>query len=336
MRRRDFLHKDAETPLCEHYMAAGAVCSLSTNCEQLLVAARHTFLPAELPPDSVDFSLRLWVDDADRAQPPWPKPYVRGLDHLVFLGVDTRSSMLADLRTRRVIGRVSAAMATDSTHWKRIIFPMLLSILAGSVGLVELHASCVARDQRGLLLLGPSRSGKSTLAMALTEAGFRFLSDDRTFCSLRRDELLAWSLPRPLKLRHEAAAWFEAFRDKAPTDTQNGEPVFYHEPDSHFRQHNFPACAPKAVIYLERQSNPGFHIRQMTKSEMKSNIEHDLLAEDPAAIQKQEQILDNLLALPCWRLRYGGRPQVIAEQIASSFLSLELNDSAYRRQGWTT
>jgi hypothetical protein len=69
---------------------------------------------------------------------------------------------------------------------------------------------------------------------------------------------------------------------------------------------------------------------------MKSSIEHDLLAEDPSAIQKQEQILDNLLALPCWRLRYGGRPQVIAEQIASSFLSLELNDSGYRRQGWTT
>jgi hypothetical protein len=168
MRRRDFLRKDAETHLCERYMAAGAVCSLSTNCEQLLEAARDTFLPVEVSPDSVDFTLRLWVDNADGAQPPLPQPYVRGLGHIVFAGFDAGSSTLADLRTRRVIGRFSVGMAADATYWRTVIFPMLLSIVAGSVGLVELHASSVARDQRGLILIGPSRSGKSTLAMALT------------------------------------------------------------------------------------------------------------------------------------------------------------------------
>jgi len=38
---------------------------ISSNCR----SRRHTFLPAELPPDSVGFSMRLWVDDSDRAQP---------------------------------------------------------------------------------------------------------------------------------------------------------------------------------------------------------------------------------------------------------------------------
>jgi hypothetical protein len=317
MRRRDFLHKDAETHLCEHYMAAGAVCSLSTNCEQLLEAARDTFLPVEKPPDSVDFSLRLWVDNADRAQPPWPKPYVRGLDHLVFVGVDARSSMLAHLRTRRVIGRFSAAMATDSTHWKMVIFPMLLSILAGSVGLVELHASCVARDQRGLILIGPSRSGKSTLAMALTETGFRFLSDDRTFCSLRRDKLLAWGLPRPLKLRREAAAWFEDFRDREPIDFQNGEPVFHCEPNRRFGRQHFPECEPRLLVALERRPSAAFYRTRMPRSEVRSRIELDLMAEGPEAIQKQAEAIEKLLTLPCWRLQYGGRPQDIAEQLAA-------------------
>jgi hypothetical protein len=335
MHSRDFLHKQAETHLCEHYTAAGAVFSLSTNCDKLLAAARGSFLPAEVAAGPSDFSLRFWVDETDAARPPWLKPHLRGLDHLVFVGLDAKSSMLVDLRNRRVIGRFSAAMAGDGRYWNTIIFPMLISILAGSLGIVELHASCVAREQDGLVLIGPSRSGKSTLALALMEAGFRLLSDDRIFCSLTQNGLLAYGLPRPLKLRSEAAAWFEEFRDREPTDVQNGEPVFFCEPGGHFRLNPLAPCEPRALIFLERQESLGFQLTPMKRSEIKPSIELDLLAEDPPAIEKQEKTLDNLLALPCWRLRYGGRPQAIADQLASSFLSSDLNESEYRCQGWT-
>jgi hypothetical protein len=205
----DFLCKDAATPLCEHYTAAGAVCSLSTNWEPILEAARHSFLPIETAPVSVDLSVRFWVDQANSTQPPWPKPYVRGLDHLVFAGFDSGSSMLADLRTRRVIGRFSGGIAADQGYWKTVVFPILLTIVGASVGVAELHCSCVSKKQNGLLLVGPGRSGKSTLAVALAQAGFGFLSDDRTFCSWRKGELLAWGLATTLKLRSDAGEYFE-------------------------------------------------------------------------------------------------------------------------------
>jgi hypothetical protein len=321
MSSRDFLHQDAETPLCERYMVAGAVCSFSTNCEQLLEVARATFLSAEPPQRSPDFSVRFWIDNTGPAQPPWPKPYVRGLNHLVFAGFDSRSSMLADLGRRRVIGRFSAGMAADTTYWRTVVFPILLSVLAGSVGFVELHASCVANGQRGLVLIGPSRSGKSTLAMALTEAGFRLLSDDRIFCSLKQGKLLAWGMPRPLKLRREAAAWFEEFRGREPVDVQNGELVFHWEPHERGGQERFPGCEPRLLVFLEREQSSGFYITRMKRSEARSRIEPDLLAEAPEVVQKQRETIDSLLALPCWHLRYGGRPQEIAEQIGTSFLN---------------
>jgi hypothetical protein len=318
MRRQDFLRKDAETRLCEHYMAAGAVCSLATNCEHLLEAARDTFLPAELQGNPADFSLRFWVDGAAAPQLSWPKPYLRGLDHLVFAGFDAHNSMLADLRTRRVIGRFSMAMAADTRYWKMVIFPMLLSIMAGSVGLVELHASCVASDEMGLILAGPTRSGKSTLAKALTEAGFRLLSDDRTFCSLKNGKLHAWGLPRPIKLRREAASWFEEFRDREPTDIQNGERVFHFDP----KQNSAAKCEPRLLVFLDRQDGFGFSMSPMNRSEARSHIDKDLLAESPDSIRKQAEPLDKLLSLRCCRLRYGGRPQVIAEQLADLFLNV--------------
>lgn len=318
--RCDFLNKHAQTPLREYYIAGGAACSLSTNSEQILESARGSFLPLGRP-ESIDFSMRFWVDGRDDDQAPWPKPYVRGLDHLVFAGFSVRSSALADLYTRRVIGRFSTTMAADRGYWRTVIFPILLSIIAGSVGIVELHASCVARDDQGLILMGPSRSGKSTLSMALAQVGFRFLSDDRTFCALRQGRLQAYGLPRPLKLRQEAGHWFNEFRDREPTHVQDGVPVFHCDPNGGRGQQHMPTCEPKLLVFLERQESPAFCLEQLNRSEARSCIEADLLAEANDAVEKQATIIDNLLSIPHVHLRYGGRPQLIAQEISALFLA---------------
>jgi len=325
MGSRDFLRTHAETPLREQYAVAGTLCTLATNSERLFEAARSSFLSAEKSLRAADLTLRFWVDGDDGARPPWPKPYVRGLDDLVFVGLDARSSMLADLRRRSVIGRFSPAMAGDSRYWRTVIFPMMVSIVAGSIGLVELHASCVAKDQKGLVLIGPSRSGKSTLAMAFVEAGFRLLSDDRVFVSVKRKKLLAYGLSRPLKLRRDAALWFQETRNGEPTDRQGEESVYYVEPSQHTtRQASLP-CEPRVMVFLERRETAGFRMEPMDIADAKRRIEEDVMAESPRAMETQQRTIDALLALPCWRLQYGGtRPQVVVEQILNSQLGRRL------------
>lgn len=48
-----------------------------------------------------------------------------------------------------------------------------------------LHASCVAYAGRGMLILGPSGSGKSALALQMMALGAELIADDRTI--LTRD-----------------------------------------------------------------------------------------------------------------------------------------------------
>ena len=44
---------------------------------------------------------------------------------------------------------------------------------------MRIHASCAAREGQGVLLLGPSGSGKSDLLLRLLDRGFALVADDR-------------------------------------------------------------------------------------------------------------------------------------------------------------
>lgn len=66
-----------------------------------------------------------------------------------------------------------------------------------------LHASCIARDGAGLLILGAAGSGKSGLALVLMALGARLVADDRTLVALRDGALWA-SCPPSIRGRIEA------------------------------------------------------------------------------------------------------------------------------------
>jgi HPr kinase/phosphorylase len=57
--------------------------------------------------------------------------------------------------------------------------------------MATIHATCVAVDGRGVLLRGPSGSGKSDLALRLIDAGGRLVADDRVQLSLEGGLVIA-------------------------------------------------------------------------------------------------------------------------------------------------
>ncbi len=61
-----------------------------------------------------------------------------------------------------------------------------------------IHATCVAIAKRGLLIIGPSASGKSTLGLALMALGAKLVADDRTVLANKSGRLIA-KCPPPIR-----------------------------------------------------------------------------------------------------------------------------------------
>lgn len=72
----------------------------------------------------------------------------------------------------------------------------------GAKGMI-LHAGCVCLAGRGVLILGPSGSGKSGLALQLMALGCDLVSDDRTAVAAREGVLVA-TAPEAIRGRIEA------------------------------------------------------------------------------------------------------------------------------------
>ena len=53
----------------------------------------------------------------------------------------------------------------------------------------RVHGTAIALEDRGVLLTGPSGSGKSDLALRLIDSGATLISDDQTICERRKNEI---------------------------------------------------------------------------------------------------------------------------------------------------
>jgi hypothetical protein len=305
-----------DTPLCGHFLAAGAVGAIRTNSESILAAARESFV--SMPPSqrAPDFQMRCWVDADRESGAPWPQPYFGGLRHLIYAGFEPWSSLLINLKKRAVIGRFSAAMAADLGYWKRVIFPSLLGILGPSVGVASLHCACVARDGKGLLLVGGSGSGKSTLSMALAKQGFDFLSDDWTYFSRRHGALRAWGLPIAAKLLPEAETFFPELSALPLSVALNGERAYEIDPEEVFGARRSLHCEPKWVVFLKRDAGAEFNLRAVPAKLAASRLEKNLQPIWPEAVAPRRAAALALSRCACLQLRYSEKPGVVAEALA--------------------
>jgi hypothetical protein len=203
----------------ERMQLMGCDVEFESNSVHLLRLVRTAY--AQLPPHSPsarvpELKIRLWLAGEAAAHRPSEPPPLAMVAGAGFLGGATSSSSFVVLSPdqRAALVVVSPAMLRFPYHTRYELIEFAIFTLAARVRqLVPLHAACVGRNGRGVLLMGESGSGKSTVALLCLLAGFEFLSEDSVFVA--PDALLATGVANFVHIRASTLRWVAQEREKA-------------------------------------------------------------------------------------------------------------------------
>ena len=120
-----------------------------------------------------------------------------------FVSSNVATQLDLDKHELYIVDRAGCSPA----YLNHLILDHIIPLYLSTQGYLVLHASLVENNSKAFLFLGPSSSGKSSLAASLLSRGFNVLSDD--YCLLSKDLTLIPSypslriLPEDLKLISE-------------------------------------------------------------------------------------------------------------------------------------
>ena len=178
---------------------------------------QHRF-PGAAPEFRVELRLVARARRAPNGEP--PDVQAQTATALPCAVIDDANFAVAAPEQRRAIVVVSEDMLAHPYHLRSSLLEFVVFILAArGLGLVPLHAACIGAEGRGVLLLGDSGSGKSTMALLTLLRGLELLAEDAVF--VQPEGMLATGVANYLHLRDSALGCL----DKLTRDWIHGAPV---------------------------------------------------------------------------------------------------------------
>lgn len=189
---------------------------------KLAVAAYEGLPPHQFAGTARDIDIDLQLVPGASSWRDEPPPVRTRLDAGLLYGVlDDRNFVLASPERRRARVVACEGMLDWPYHLRYELIEFAVFLLAARCqDLVPLHAACIARDGRGVLVLGASGAGKSTLALHALLGGLAFVAEDAVFVDPA--SLLATGVANYLHVHADAVA---AVVDPAARDWIARSPV---------------------------------------------------------------------------------------------------------------
>lgn len=191
------------------WVEQGFVFEISSSDEELLETARRVF--AARSPAVTDATTRSWKVDRLKSD-------LSETDMWLVSGVSESSSMLpvrAESRETAIL-----YVEQDALEW----------LLHNFHDAITVHAALLSKNGKGVVVVGPSFAGKSTLATALWRKGWSLMCDDIVF--IDTFARTASPAPRRVSLRFESKAlvgeptWNEIVN--TPSCVQTWKGLFFH------------------------------------------------------------------------------------------------------------
>jgi len=242
----------------------------------------------------------------DRISYRWPGRYglivgTCGDEWLMTSSLDGAFLISRERRTLRCISAPGASFDACVDVLIRRVLPRVATLFGASA----IHAAALARPEGGVLLLGISGAGKSTMTASLGHAGWQILSDDISVLWGREEPLLAPAA--------QGVCVWPASRDGIGLPIERCRSMPAYDGKTHFVPEGEPVIAPvplRALVFLKRGGNAAPILEPMGKAEALVTAAHMLVQFDPGDPARPDRVLGfarlnaAVKVVPGYRLRY--------------------------------
>jgi hypothetical protein len=177
---QDALLSNMELPLRRTFYPLGFAVDIITNDPIVLEAADESFGHASFSRMSPPLQVRIGVSEGANSKCA-PEPTRRQYNHLYSLVADVHNQALLDLKVCTGFVWLREATTANKLYFRYNFLEKVVYLLLGSSVVTDLHAACVSKNGKGILLCGDSGAGKSTLSYACARAGWTYTSDDTSY-----------------------------------------------------------------------------------------------------------------------------------------------------------
>lgn len=300
-RPQDSLLSDMELPLQREFYPLGYAVEVATNDADVLEIAEECFRHARMLRSGPRMRVSIGVTEGGRECP--REPTRRAHNHLFSLVADADNQALLDLNRCSSFAWVTRAAVRNRLYFRYNFLEKMVYLLLGSSVVTDLHAACVGRNGRGILLCGDSGAGKSTLAYACARKGWTYTSDDTSY--LINDS----AVPRVIghahrvRFRPEARALFPELTGYQVTPRMEGKPSM-EVPVSELPIVNTANEAEiDSIVYLKRYPSATGKVVRLPEGAATQRMKDELYSAGEVRA-RHEKMLERFVAIPSYELHY--------------------------------
>jgi hypothetical protein len=185
----------------------------------------------------------------------------------------------------------------------------MVATLIEALYTLSIHAACVVRGGRGILLAGPSGAGKTSLSYACALRGWSYLTDDASVLVRGLDKTKVVGDPLRFRFRETAGKVFPEFRGvrNHTRRPQNGKPTVEVRTDSLPNIRTATESEVAGIVFLKRHNDPRgstklipFHDRDEAARRLFDHV----WPEDLPSHQERLDTLQRLLVVDMFELLY--------------------------------
>lgn len=301
-RPQDALLFNMHLPLRRMYYPLGFPVEILTNDPGVLEAAEQSFAHNRLRRAHPPLRVRIGMSPGGGSTIP-PEPARREFNHLYSLLADQDNHAILDLKTCTSFIWLNQAALISKLYLRYNFLEKVVYLLLGASVVTDIHAACINRNGKGILLCGDSGAGKSTLAYACARAGWTFTSDDTSYLINASPTPRVIGHAHRMRFRPTAKTLFSELADFDITPRMEGKPSI--EVSASALPRIITSCEADvhAILYLNRSPASNAALSSLPQGTATRRLQAELFSAGEIRMQ-HEKLLERLSPIPTYELQY--------------------------------